>query len=479
MYSNPQYHTRQQYFEAAYPGKMSVYGQQMNQVHFVSTTSQNVGPNVHTMAVPHSSSIAQGANLHNYNNAHNGGRHHWTGQHRKDVKINIPNKDQQSNLQNVSYGNSSNKHGGGSRRDYHGRNQGHDDGNGELSHQDYNNNWVQGYGSDSRHRDEGERIREQILFNAGPGPPIQTSSSDSGPDGANLFVFHIPNWCSNHQLFELFKPHGKLLSCRIFVDKISGRSRGFGFVSFADREAANRAIDVMNGYELGHKRLKVELKRSRQHEHVRSKNKTQEQGGRGHSQINRIRSHAGFLSKPAKRPENASEESMKCDSSSSSTFTFNRISDLISNTDHNQRNITSSGVGSRTNLSKELWDAAGRGDLSGVSRLYEEGAKLDWMNLSRGNTNALHNACQFNQQAVTKWLISMDADANSTDIEGNTPVHFAAMYGHTEILQYLHAGGGRMDTENNLGETPLALAQAYGKDRIVQLIKSLIGSGTC
>jgi hypothetical protein len=35
--------------------------------------------------------------------------------------------------------------------------------------------------------------RERMAFNQGPGPPIQMSANDQGPDGANLFCFHIPN----------------------------------------------------------------------------------------------------------------------------------------------------------------------------------------------------------------------------------------------------------------------------------------------
>ena len=92
-------------------------------------------------------------------------------------------------------------------------------------------------------------------------PPLILTNQ--GPDGANLFVFHIPNWCSNRQLYDLFTPHGSVISCRIFVDKISGRSRGFGFVSYNEQTSAQAAIDGMNGYELGHKRLKVEIKRSK------------------------------------------------------------------------------------------------------------------------------------------------------------------------------------------------------------------------
>ena len=52
----------------------------------------------------------------------------------------------------------------------------------------------------------------------GPGPPIQNGPGDqeSGPDGANLFIFHIPNWCTNRQIFELFI----LEECRWFTKNV-------------------------------------------------------------------------------------------------------------------------------------------------------------------------------------------------------------------------------------------------------------------
>ena len=124
------------------------------------------------------------------------------------------------------------------------------------------------------------------------------------------------------------------------------------------------------------------------------------------------------------------------------------------------------------NLNMDLWQAAGRGDLTKVRRLFDEGARLDWQNPSHNGTNSMHHACQFDQQAVTEWLVSKGLDMKLTDFEGNTPVHVAAMYGHAEILRYLRASGGSIDTQNKLGETPLDIAQAYGKDCIVALLKS-------
>ncbi|CAM9175452.1 unnamed protein product, partial [Heterosigma akashiwo] len=84
----------------------------------------------------------------------------------------------------------------------------------------------------------------------GPGPPIQTTATGQGPPGCNLFVFHIPNAMSNLDLYTLFKRFGKVVSARIMVERQTGRSRGFGFVSFDNRKDAERAIREMNGYQV-------------------------------------------------------------------------------------------------------------------------------------------------------------------------------------------------------------------------------------
>lgn len=96
-----------------------------------------------------------------------------------------------------------------------------------------------------------------------PGPPIQTTSSNKGPDGANLFIFHIPNHFTNLDMYHLFSPYGNLLSVRIMVEKDSGRSRGFGFVSYDNPDAAALAIKELNGFAIGNKRLKVQHKQIR------------------------------------------------------------------------------------------------------------------------------------------------------------------------------------------------------------------------
>jgi len=79
-------------------------------------------------------------------------------------------------------------------------------------------------------------------------PPIQTTSSNKGPEGGKLFIFHIPNHFTNLDLYQLFTPYGNLLSVPIMLDKNTGRSRGFGFVSYDAPESAALAIKELNGF---------------------------------------------------------------------------------------------------------------------------------------------------------------------------------------------------------------------------------------
>lgn len=101
---------------------------------------------------------------------------------------------------------------------------------------------------------------------ATPGPPIQTTHHNKGPEGANLFIFHIPNHFTNLDMWHLFCHYGNLLSVRIMVEKDTGRSRGFGFVSYDSPDAAALAIKELNGFVVGNKRLKVQHKQIRQGE---------------------------------------------------------------------------------------------------------------------------------------------------------------------------------------------------------------------
>lgn len=78
----------------------------------------------------------------------------------------------------------------------------------------------------------------------------------------NIYVGNLPFNTSNHELEELFSQFGTVESANIINDRETGRSRGFAFVEMDD-EGAKRAIEELNGSDLGGRSLTVNEARPR------------------------------------------------------------------------------------------------------------------------------------------------------------------------------------------------------------------------
>ena len=78
----------------------------------------------------------------------------------------------------------------------------------------------------------------------------------------NLFVGNLPFTTTDDDLRQAFEAYGTVDSARVILDRDTGRSRGFGFVEMPD-EAANAAIEALDGSELAGRQIKVNEARPR------------------------------------------------------------------------------------------------------------------------------------------------------------------------------------------------------------------------
>merc|ERR1712130_750989 len=105
--------------------------------------------------------------------------------------------------------------------------------------------------------------------------PTTTNNISLSGQQFSLFVFHLPEDIDDHGLLQLFAPYGAMRSNVMRHD--TGRSRGFGFVHFNTRHEAQIAIDMMNGHQIGRKRLRVSFKREEPHNNHHQQQQQQQQ----------------------------------------------------------------------------------------------------------------------------------------------------------------------------------------------------------
>ena len=88
----------------------------------------------------------------------------------------------------------------------------------------------------------------------------------------NIYVANIPWKASEDQLKQLFAEYGEVNSAKIVMDKVTQRSRGFGFIEMADDSAAKNAINSLNGADFLGKNLVVNEARPREESPNNSRN---------------------------------------------------------------------------------------------------------------------------------------------------------------------------------------------------------------
>lgn len=76
--------------------------------------------------------------------------------------------------------------------------------------------------------------------------------------GNKLYVGSLSYDTTEDALKDLFSGAGTVNSVSIIIDKISGRSKGFGFVEMASDEEAQKAIEMFNGKELEGRKIIVD-----------------------------------------------------------------------------------------------------------------------------------------------------------------------------------------------------------------------------
>lgn len=72
-----------------------------------------------------------------------------------------------------------------------------------------------------------------------------------------LFVGNIPYTVTDELMAEHFSQIGEVLSAKVIIDKMTGRSKGFGFVEMATEEDAQKAIEELDQKELEGRELNV------------------------------------------------------------------------------------------------------------------------------------------------------------------------------------------------------------------------------
>lgn len=78
---------------------------------------------------------------------------------------------------------------------------------------------------------------------------------------AKLFVGNLPFKATQDELNDLFAAHGQVVEVQLMMDRMTGRPRGFGFVTMGSPAEAEKAVSALNGAPFGGRDLTVNIAR--------------------------------------------------------------------------------------------------------------------------------------------------------------------------------------------------------------------------
>lgn len=78
-------------------------------------------------------------------------------------------------------------------------------------------------------------------------------------DETNLYIGYLPSILDDDTLIQLFAPFGEIVMAKVIKDRVTGLSKGYGFVKYSDVKQANTAIATMNGHRLDGRSIAVRI----------------------------------------------------------------------------------------------------------------------------------------------------------------------------------------------------------------------------
>jgi cold-inducible RNA-binding protein len=96
-----------------------------------------------------------------------------------------------------------------------------------------------------------------------------------------LFVGNLSFDTTENDLQDAFAAFGTVTEANIMIDRATSRSRGFAFVTFSSNEEAQKAIDGMNGKDMGGRALTVNVAKPREERPGGGRGGRREFGGSG------------------------------------------------------------------------------------------------------------------------------------------------------------------------------------------------------